>query len=341
MPGFPVTPGDLDSQWLASALGRDVDGFELEAVQGGFWSTMTRVTTTDGTHVLKFANPSGQSRFICAMFEFARVEIGFYRDAAVHSRIRTPLCHHIAADEDFVDYVIVMEDLGDLRMLDQQRGCPPEEAGWVVDALADLHAGWWNAPGLDSFDWLLEPSDQRRSAKLGELLSIIWEPAFANIPSMPAEIREAGPRLQRALPDLLARLGGQPATLTHGDARLSNMFFGPSDQPEVALVDWQASRRAHGCFDLAYFITQSLTTDVRRQHEDRLLTRYLARLGALGVEAPSRKDVEDAYQLCALYCLTYPIIAASSSASALDPQALEIAERAFTAVLDLDALSVL
>ncbi len=341
MSDFPIAPEDLDARWLATAIGAEVNDIQLSAVSGGFWSRMVRADTGDRTTILKFANPSDQSRLICSTFEFPRVEIGFYRDAAARSPVRTPQCHRIEADAAFADYVIVMEDLGHLRHLNQLTGCPPEEAGWVVDQLAELHAAWWNSPELEGFAWLHGPNDPLVAERLPLVMSMIWEAAFANLPSIPAEIRDAWPRVMEEIPTLLARLDDQPSTLAHGDVRLSNLFFGSDDASEVAFVDWQAARHTHGCYDLAYFITQSLNTDDRREHEARLLSRYLERLATHGIEAPTRAEFDHAYRLCALYCLVYPIIAASTGDAGADPDALEIADRAFTAALDLDVLDLL
>ncbi len=178
------------------------------------------------------------------------------------------------------------------------------------------------------------------------VMSMVFEAAFQNLSSVPVEISEAWPKILEELPSLLGRLDGQPATLAHGDVRLSNLFVlagseAMASEPQIAFVDWQAARHTHGCYDLAYFLTQSLSVEVRREHEASLIQRYQTSLANNGVEAPTRQELDVAYKLCAIYCLVYPMIAASSAADGVSPEALEIAERAFTSVIDLGALDLL
>ena len=42
----------------------------------------------------------------------------------------------------------------------------------------------------------------------------------------------------------------------------------------IGLVDWQACSVGNGIIDVAYFITQSLTIDQRKEHENLLLDHY-------------------------------------------------------------------
>lgn len=351
MASFPVKPADLEVAWLAQILGKpSLESFTAERMTGGFWSHMVRLNLNpigDGpaSVVAKFANPSEQSRLINSTFEFSRVELGFYSDAAVLTPIRAPKCYGSFHTDDYQDYVVIMEDLG-AKQINQLDGCPPAEAMAVVDALAELHAHWWQDPRLNGFDWLHGPSDPVVAERLPFVMSMVSEAAFKNLSSVPVAISKAWPKILEELPKLLGRLDTQPATLTHGDVRLSNLFvLAGSDaagaQPQIAFVDWQAARHTHGCYDLAYFLTQSLSTDVRREHETSLIQRYRSSLANNGVEAPSAEELSVAYKLCSIYCLVYPMIAASSSAGKVSPEALEIAERGFTSVIDLGALDLL
>ncbi len=330
---FPLSPDELDDAWLAEATGKAGGSWRTEPVTGGFWSRMVRAVHDDGTSVvLKWPDRSEQARFVCGLFEFNRIELGVYRDAA--DRVRAPRLVHLEHSDDHGEYVLVMDDLGGQRQFDQLRGCPPDRAVAVVDALAELHARNWADPGLDDLDWLPAPTDPLIAERVPGIVAAVSEPAFANLSDVPAEITEAWPRLIEALPTLLDGFDDTRTTLAHGDVRLTNLFF---DGDRVSFVDWQVARRTHGAYDLAYFCTQSLDTATRRTHEAALLERYRTALAGHGIDAPAPDALGEAYRRSALYCLVYPIIAASSAADGADPQALEVASRAFTAALDLDA----
>jgi hypothetical protein len=348
---FPVKPADLEVAWLAEVLNRpSLESFTAERMTGGFWSHMVRLSLSPSSGgpnsvVAKFANPSDQSRLINSTFEFSRVELGFYSDAAAETPVRSPKCYGSFHSDDYQDYVIIMEDLG-ADQLNQLEGCPPDEAAAIVDALARLHARWWADPSLEELPWLHGPTDPVVAERLPFVMSMVSEAAFQNLKSIPVEISDAWPKILEELPGLLGRLANQPSTLAHGDVRLSNLFVLEPDQADaaetqIAFVDWQAARHTHGCYDLAYFLTQSLSTEIRREHEKSLIQRYRSSLINNGVEAPSIKELNVAYKLCAIYCLVYPMIAASSAEGGASPEALEIAERAFTSVIDIGALDLL
>ena len=67
-------------------------------------------------------------------------------------------------------------------------------------------------------------------------------------------------------------------TICHGDLRADNIFFcqnRTNGRKEVPVpIDYQGIRRCPPELDLAYFLTQSVTVDIRRQHEGKVLRRY-------------------------------------------------------------------
>ncbi len=341
MTDFPTQPDELDVAWLAAVSGiESLTAFTAEKMTGGFWSNMVRLHLThsqaDGpaTLVAKFAKTTDQARFICSTFRLNQSELSFYQSAATTSPVRLPQCYLAQTSDDFTQYALLMEDLG-TNQIDQLAGCTATDAEAVINALAGLHSHWWEHPDLTTMKWLCTPAQMAQSLTL--VMSMVSEQAFANLKDCPTVIAESWPRIMNALPLLLNRLDEHPVTLAHGDVRLPNLFL---NTDRAGFIDWQAARRAHGCYDLAYFITQSLTTDIRREHETRLIQYYQQQLAAHGTDAPTMDEIQYAYKLCALYCMVYPIIAASSAHATGSPEALMIAERAFGAVLDLGALEL-
>ena len=342
MAEFPTSPDEMNRAWLATATGIEtLDAFTAEKMTGGFWSNMVRLHLTHDdpiapkSIVAKFANPSDRARFVCSTFRLNQTEICFYQSAAIETLVRSPKCYQAQADDDFGSYVLLMEDLGTTQ-INQLEGCTATEAKAVVEAIATLHSQWWEQPGLQELPWLCKPAQLAKGLTL--VMSMISDQAFANVKNCPREISDSWPRIIDALPLLLNQLDDQPSTLVHGDVRLSNLFV---SQDSVGFVDWQAAKHTHGCYDLAYFLTQSLSTETRREHESYLIRHYQQQLARNGTGAPAIEELEFAYKLCALYCLCYPIIAASSARASDSPEALLIAERAFSAVLYMDALELI
>jgi aminoglycoside/choline kinase family phosphotransferase len=77
-------------------------------------------------------------------------------------------------------------------------------------------------------------------------------------------------------------------TFVHGDPHLGNTFVEPDGRP--GFVDWQGVARGPYIWDVTYFLTGALDTEVRRVNEQDLLRDYLGRLAASGVDAPSFND---------------------------------------------------
>ena len=70
-------------------------------------------------------------------------------------------------------------------------------------------------------------------------------------------------------------LSAGPQTLTHGDFRLENMFFGGAGTDDFTVIDWQTSGLiGNGVYDVAYFMVSSVPTEVRRRIEREVLEEY-------------------------------------------------------------------
>lgn len=75
--------------------------------------------------------------------------------------------------------------------------------------------------------------------------------------------------------------GVTASTLCHGDLRADNIFFTGDEVAgtlDVIPIDFQLARTAPGETDMAYFLSMSLTTEIRRAWELRLLRAYWIKL---------------------------------------------------------------
>ena len=132
---------------------------------------------------------------------------------------------------------------------------------------------------------------------------------------VPAAALQVGERLGAQLPasyDWL--MANRPTTLAHVDFRLDNFFFDRPAAP-VTIIDWQLSVRSLGAFDVGYFIVQSLTTEMRREHGEALLRRWYDRLVDLGVTGYTWDDALADFHDSVMLQMSIPVIAAAN----LDP----------------------
>ena len=70
-------------------------------------------------------------------------EVRFFENLAGQSPIRVPAGYHGAVDLETSQFVQVMEDMGSMRMVDQNEGMNIDDARRAVDELAAWHAAFW------------------------------------------------------------------------------------------------------------------------------------------------------------------------------------------------------
>ena len=228
------------------------------------------------------------------------------------------------------------------RVGDQLAGCSAEDARSAVGAIAKCHALWWENPRLKAFAWLPATNDPinhfAQFAYQG-----CWEPfvQFVGEKMTPA-LRLTGEALATNVIRMLDGFVERPATLLHGDYRADNLFFGDAGPgaPALAAVDWQVSARGAGAFDLAYFLSGNVSTEVRRSIEMDLLKHYTDILRDNGVREYGLASCLEDYRFGVLFCLVYSVIVIGT----LDPtNARGVAvfhtnfERVAAAIADLDA----
>ncbi len=265
--------------------------------------------------IAKFPIEDPMAKYIAQMYGFYRTEAECYRKAStIGLGVPTPVVYLSEVSDDDSGTLILMEDLSDARMADQVAGADLADAQAVIDVAAQLHATWWESPHLDDLTWL-RPLNNPAYMAVGDQYMQSW-PVFAEMfKSAPAAALEVGERIGAQLPmsyDWL--MTNRPTTLTHTDFRLDNFFFGRADAP-VTVIDWQLSCRGVGAADIAYFIVQSLTTEMRRQHGEELLRRWHQGLVDRGVAGYSWDDAQADFHDSVMLQMSIPVIGAAN----LDP----------------------
>lgn len=346
---IPHGPHEITSTWLEDVLGDTrIEAVEVEQVGVGIgvMSVLYRATPTyaDGASgpasvVVKLAPPLPQVREIASGYGFYRREVEVYRQLGGEVGFRPPGVHRAEHEPSDDSFVLVMDDLGALRTVDQLAGCAIDDAVDVVDELARHHARWWESPRLDDLPFIQQWNLPPYPAFNGQAGAQAW-PVFAERFGhlVPPRVQTIGARWPQVGPALMEDHPHRPRTLCHGDVRLDNLFFHDDGGP-ATLVDWQISSRAPCPFDLAYFLSQSLDVAVRRAHQDELLQRYHEGLLAGGVESYPFDELWYDYRRAVLFCLCYPIQA--GAVELVNDRAVALlaamAERAVAAILDADA----
>jgi len=313
MVGIPATIDDVTADWLREATGLDVQAVEIEqiGVGVGVSSALYRARLTGtgcpATVVVKLPALDEAAVFTSTMFVMYLREVRFFAELAHRVSMRVPACHHAAGDDATSQFVVVMEDLGGLRCVDQTVGMAVEDAERAVSELAAWHALWWRkADELVGAGIAVCLSDPIYPAVLPMVFGEGWD-KLAAADLLPSAIEAIGPRFGPAMAGLLTDLATDPTTMIHGDFRADNLLFAPDGS--VALVDFQLTGRGSGAYDLAYFVTQSLEVDVAAANERALFDRWIAALQVGGVPEADLGRMWEDYRKAALFCLVYPVVA--------------------------------
>lgn len=289
----------------------------------GFVGQLARLTLTytgdrgalPDVMIAKFPIEDPVAKYLAQVYGFYRTEAECYRQAASAGLgVPTPVVYVSEVSDDDAGTLILMEDLGDARMADQVIGASLADAEAVIDVAAQLHAAWWESPRLTELTWL-RPLNNPAYMAVGDQYTQSW-PAFAAMfAAAPAAALEVGERLGAQLPHSYNWLmANRPTTLAHTDFRLDNFFFDRPSAP-VIVIDWQLSVRSIGAGDVGYFIVQSLTTEMRREHGENLLRRWHQGLVDRGVTGYSWNDAQADFHDSVMVQMSIPVISAAN----LDP----------------------
>lgn len=323
---IPTTFDALTTAWLTRALhdggqagAATVTGVSYEPVgQGvGILCQLARLTLdyegeaagAPRTLIAKMPSHDPQTRGMVSIFRFYEREVRFYRELASEVDIRTARAYYSDFDPATGDFILLLEDLAAARLGDQLAGCSIEDAELTIREIAKLHTAWWNSPKLDELTWMPEARDPINKAGVA-LYPQAWPSFMERLGhTLPEEMQRIGERLGAQVGDILDRFVEGPRTICHGDLRQDNLFFAakPGDAP-LTLIDWQIALRGVGTYDIGYFMSQSVDVELRRRHEQDLLTLYHGLLVDGGVADYSYEQLLEDYRWTVLFCFAYPVM---------------------------------
>lgn len=349
----------VDPTWLTAALQASHPGARVRAVEV---SRRTNGTTDRAALEVAYDDPGPRepppgrlfvkrppsgatTRVFINLCRLGASEVRFYREIAPSIPIEVPRCYLADVEGPAQRFVLLLEDL-------EARGARPlkvadrldlAEAGLVVEALGRFHAAFHGSRRLDGeLGWLRAPDrlDPAIGAFERALPAMALRTALGRHGDLvPDPVRRAGRRIvrsRRALERVWAR---GPHTVLHGDAHAGNLF---RVDGRVGLLDWQLVQRGQGMRDVAYFMTTSLETDLRREAEEALIRRYLEVLADRGASRPPSFDEAWAqYRLHALYAWQATMFTAAAAGLQQASEALAGFERTSRALVDLRCVDAL
>jgi hypothetical protein len=178
----------------------------------------------------------------------------------------------------------------------------------AVDALAQVHAQWWEAPALGNTVGKPHTNESLTTMVQGIAAHL---PAFFDAfgDALTSDARQTLNRVFSSSLNPWLRLTDPHAlTIIHGDAHTWNFMFPRSGEGAALLIDWQLWHVDIGARDLAFFIALHWYPSRRREFERPLIEYYYDRLLKYGVQNYSFDELWLDYRRCVVRNLTIPII---------------------------------
>jgi thiamine kinase-like enzyme len=243
---------------------------------------------------------------------FARNIRPFRREVAAYQLLRScthptaPRCYLSSATPDGSSGILLLEEILNGQNYDQLRGLTWPQLTSTAQAVARVHARFWNSPTLRKAKGL--PLHQYMHARqVGQHL-----PRFVRWTRLPASTRSIFNKLPRQVEAALARLRKRPITLVHGDLRSDNIFFG---KRSVRLIDWGLALAGNALFDLARVTGGSSQKPLSLLQHIKLLDLWHRELVRRGVRGYPIHHAWQDYRDAALLTLTIPVTNAPTLAT--------------------------
>jgi len=278
----------FDEARLAAWMGANVEGFQapllVQQFQGGASNPTFLLTGGDGHLYVLRKKPPGQ-----LLSSAHQVDREYRAMKALAGHIPTPVMRALCEDPEVIGTTFYVMDYLEGRIFRDATlpDLSPAERAAIYDdlnaTLAKLHAVDFEAVGL---------GDYGRPGNYFERQVARWTRQY----------RDAESELIPAMEALIAELPGripadQSVSIAHGDYRLENVMFHPTEPRLIAVLDWELSTSGHPLADIAYngflwrshspgwgsldgvdFVTSGIPT------EEEYVAAYCRRTGRAGIE---------------------------------------------------------
>ena len=299
IPDIPQTISEISSSWLTAQLRRNsglsdvtVRSFQhnqIGADQGyngdifQLHLDFDNVAQGPRSLVLKMPASTGGLFEPDMMNLLNSRETAFYNELQGKVGLRVPKIYVAVSDTDTNRHLILMEDLSDLITESYQEFVSPDKAMVGVQALAGMHARWWEDSRLRNFEWI---DNYAKSSQISrERFSKMWSVTRSRYSGEFGEYAVTfGNMFEEKIDRVLQHLGSAPVTLNHGDPRPANMVIDSTvEPPEPVLFDWQRPSYRRGAVDLAHYIGRGVMHSNDASIVTELVDYYYANLLNEGV----------------------------------------------------------
>ena len=356
-PGLLANVGQIDITWLQRVFaqaGVDVPRVSLCRVEpfgkGNVSSTVKvmidyNADASGAPHsaIAKFHSEVPEAAALAARYDLYGREADVYALFGANPPLQVPRVYLSNTSANRQSINLLFEDLSErCRPGDQIAGCDQADAAAVVDQLAALHARYLQSPELPGFAWAM---DRAFAAGLAEETYVAGAGLFRERFSDRLTAEEF--RIIDAFKPLVGAWSGARSahqTLIHRDPRVDNILFatGSDGLPSAYIIDWQCAGVGDPQFDMAYFLTGSLSPEDRRACERTLIARHAAVLRARDASytdevalANYRRNVVSGLQATVGAAVAIP------STPQTDALLLALVRRNCAAVADWDGLAAL
>jgi hypothetical protein len=358
---FPVRPEQLTVAWLEGlirdggdlAAGQHLVSFEFKPVGEvmGLLGEVVRVYLTysapgagPASLVIKFAHKLAENRQIGNNTDMYRREVQFLNDVA--PLVDMPLAKTYFAEMDPVTggNAVVIEDLVGYDVGDQVRGVDLDQVKMVIDALAPLHARFFDC-WQEQFGHMMTVDGDWYIEAFTPGFFGTWEAAITNFPEcFPQELLDVMPKYAASLKKIMKLMGQRRMSFIHGDAKMDNAMFGNgrTGSLPVIMIDWQNMMVSNGLQDLAWMAGTSIKVDVRRRIEEDYLAYYHQKMVEHGVKNYSLEQVRDDYDVALLFALNFAFVIGGAFVPVTErdrQMAIVGLDQAIAAVMDRGLLS--
>ena len=284
---IPRVLSDLDADWFATLFettiisvvdGGPTAGIPVTSRVARFELTADPPGSAPRSVVAKITNPKWQ-----AGVELYKREVSFYRDFVGDSELPIPMCFFADIDPVSGAFVLILEDLSDIRPGHRLDGMTVPEAEAVVDGLAKIHRRFWQDESVQQLP--LRSHTRSRISKsvecLGNRLSAIRKSGRYPISDA---LQQVIPKLSEVYPTGMSRLSRTPQTLIHADLHVENFFLEAiPDGFRLIVIDWQNPCYGNVAFDVGHVLS-SLRPELHGDIDFEIVERYHDRLAISPVD---------------------------------------------------------
>jgi thiamine kinase-like enzyme len=309
---FPGSAGELTNEWLTGVLRKNeipedvlITGFTVEPIgDPGALSDVVRIglkynkecAQAPSSLIGKFRAESWLVWMYGHSAGLYYNEFQFFKQLATKVGDLAPKCYAAEFSGISKNFVLLLEDLADLR-LGEALVSNPDDSQLMLEKIAPFHAHWWDHPGLDTFDWMLN----RGKDQCREIFSMLRPQLMTTLSAAEKQFKSSMPdKAWRAYEKYLARMDEifeydidntpYPLTIYHGDYHYQQCFFPTDINPRFAVVDWQIASIGPAAIDVARVLL-ALSPEDRRTHEKSLVENYYKTLKEYGIKGYSLEQL--------------------------------------------------